>query len=104
MTLDGSGFGAHDSFSVGLVDVPDLQGSTAAHQYVGPWPTTADSGGKFALRIRYGDCAQSSDISGVSLRAFAQDIANQTSTSVLVPVSTFCNSSTAVPEHFAVGS
>jgi hypothetical protein len=104
VTINGSGFGAHDSLSVGLVDVPDLQGSTAAHQYAGPWPTTADSSGKLALAIHYGDCAPSPDIAGVSLRAFANDRSNQTSTSVLVPVSKFCNSNTAVPEHFTVAS
>lgn len=35
VTVDGSGFGAHDSVWVGVVDVPDLQGSIAAHQQAG---------------------------------------------------------------------
>src|SRR5690348_16681659 len=64
VTIEGSGFGAHDSLSVGLVDVPDLQGSNATHQYAGPWPETADGNGTFTMRIGY-ECAQSADISGL---------------------------------------
>jgi hypothetical protein len=103
VTIEGSGFGAHDSLSVGLVDVPDRQGSNATHQYAGPWPETADKNGTFTMRIGY-ECAPSADISGLTIRIFDNDTSNQTSSSVTKAAGIFCDSTTEVPVNFAVAS
>ncbi len=104
MTIDGSGFRAHDSLYFGLDKVPAIQGPPYLNVYDGPWHKTADSGGKFALKIRYAECDQSADISGLKLRIFATDTTNQTITSVTVLVSKFCGSNSEVPAAFSLES